>query len=107
MSVAHQPANEEKLEEKHDDDFDIVPFQPNARRQIESSAIVHRMLNPHGNLRLAWDFCMVVFLCYTMFSEPVFMGASLAIHSHMREFWARLACPRSASNQCLLLQALT
>jgi hypothetical protein len=32
------------------------------------------MLNPHGNVRIGWDFCMCFFLTYTVFSEPVFMG---------------------------------
>jgi hypothetical protein len=32
------------------------------------------MLNPHGNIRICWDFLMCFFLSYTVFSEPVFMG---------------------------------
>ena len=32
------------------------------------------MLNPHGSVRIGWDFLMCVFLSYIVFSEPVFMG---------------------------------
>ena len=81
-----------------------MPFQPNARRQLESSAIVRYMLNPHGNIRLTWDFCMVVFLCYTMFSEPVFMGAPGHTSPPMRDLTDYKLAKLSS---CLYLQVLT
>jgi hypothetical protein len=54
-------------------DADIMPLSA-LRKPEHNGLFIEGMLNPHGNLRLLWDFCMVMFLCYTMFSEPVFMG---------------------------------
>jgi hypothetical protein len=54
-------------------DADIMPLSA-LRKPMYNGLFIEGMLNPHGNLRLLWDFCMVMFLCYTMLSEPVFMG---------------------------------
>ena len=58
---------------KHDESL-RVGKKPDADH---NRMFVGGFLNPHGNLKLFWDFCMVVFLCYTMFSEPVFMGFAI------------------------------
>jgi hypothetical protein len=54
-------------------EVDIMPMNA-IQKPHYNGLFIEGFLNPHGNLRLLWDFCMVMFLCYTMFSEPVFMG---------------------------------
>ena len=55
---------------------DSIPVRPLLKRKEKNEWWVgtRTMLNPHGNVRICWDFLMCFFLTYTVFSEPVFMG---------------------------------